>query len=110
MISFQCFLVGLMRAGYQPFPISIRNSKFGVANMFLQTASQHLFVSADDSMQGVAKNALEEIKKEGREAKILSMPTFEDLFPEKDSSFELLPLTTTPDLDAPALILHSSGE
>ncbi|THH09834.1 hypothetical protein EW145_g1728 [Phellinidium pouzarii] len=120
MITFQCFLLGLIRSGIQPFPISIRNSAVGVANMFVQTTAAHLFVSADEAMQGVSKGALKEIdtelskngaNKEKRQVKILAMPTFEDLFPEDDSnaSFELLPPTERPDLDSPALILHSSA-
>ncbi|KAI5123110.1 hypothetical protein M0805_001466 [Coniferiporia weirii] len=119
-ITFQCFLIGLFRAGFQPFPISIRNSAVGVANMILQTTSTHLFVSPDHAMQDVAKNAIEIINSEAnkngnkvgkREMKIISMPVFEDIFPgdDSDASFELLPLTERPDLDSPALILHSSG-
>ncbi|EJC99569.1 acetyl-CoA synthetase-like protein [Fomitiporia mediterranea MF3/22] len=60
-ITFQCFLLGLMRAGIQPFPISIRNSAIGVANMLQQTTACHIFVSADDAMQKVCRSALEEI-------------------------------------------------
>ncbi|KAH8114785.1 acetyl-CoA synthetase-like protein [Phellopilus nigrolimitatus] len=120
-ITYQCFLVGLLRAGIQPFPISIRNSPVGVAHMLLQTPAAHLFVSADEAMQGVAKNALAEIElaeskekkgeSERRRVQVLNMPIFNDLFPADGSNakFELLPPTERPDLDSPALILHSSG-
>ncbi|KLO18919.1 acetyl-CoA synthetase-like protein [Schizopora paradoxa] len=108
-ITFQCFLIGLMRAGYQPFPISIRNSATGVANMILQTTAAHLFVAGGESIHKVAAQANEEMHSKGKGVEILEMPIFPDLFPPDKADTEFLPAIATPDLNHPALILHSSG-
>ncbi|KLO12999.1 acetyl-CoA synthetase-like protein [Schizopora paradoxa] len=108
-ITFQCFVIGLLRAGYQPFSISIRNSNIGVANMLMQTSVAHLFVGEGDSIHYCAKSAVEEMRSKGKEVEILRIPSFDELFPADPTGFELLPPVSTPDLNSPALILHSSG-
>lgn len=123
-MTFQCFLIGLLRAGIRPFPISIRNSAIGVANLIQQSGASHVFVTSDEAMQSVIKAAFKELKTETSgesgygqrpppaSISTLPMPTFEVLFPITDDTekFHLLPATNTPDLDSPALILHSSGK
>ncbi len=89
--------------------MSIRNSTVGIANMLMQTSATHLFVGEGDSLQNSAKVANDEMRSKGRGVVTLNMPGFDDLFPANPTGFELLPPVQTPDLNSPALILHSSG-
>ncbi len=85
-----------MRAGYQPFPVSIRNSATGVANMLVQTTAAHLFVGGGESIHNVAKAANEEMQSKGKGVEILNVPNFPDLFPEDTAEPEFLPPIATP--------------
>lgn len=77
--------------------------------MLLQTTAAQLFVGGGDSIHNVAKQANEEMQSKGKSVEILAMPNFPDLFPSDTTEPEFLPPIATPDLNHPALILHSSG-
>ncbi|THH09230.1 hypothetical protein EW145_g2182 [Phellinidium pouzarii] len=108
-ISYYSFLVGAMRTGWTLFPISPRNSAPAVAALLSQTKATHLFVSVEPAIQRLADAALKQVDSEAAIEKH-AMPIFEDLFPTKgcDPSFIPVPLANI-DLDAHAIIFHSSG-
>lgn len=62
-------------------------------------------------MQLLFHSTVQELNKElDSKLQLCSMPTFEDLYPEHDPGFEMLPPMVRPELSAPAVILHSSGK
>lgn len=101
--------MALMRVGYQPFPVSIRNSATALANMLMQMTAAHLFVSGGESIHNVIKAANVEMLSKGKGVEILAVSISHDLFPFDTTEPEFLPPVTPPDLNHPALILHSSG-
>ncbi|KAJ6459713.1 hypothetical protein C8R47DRAFT_1028048 [Mycena vitilis] len=101
-------IAGILRAGYQAFPISPRNSDVAVAHLLQKVACSQIFVSADASMQKLAVSAATEISVLGGELTIMPMPTFEELFENPDAT-EFAPTLRHIGLDEPAIILHSSG-
>ncbi|KAI0830379.1 acetyl-CoA synthetase-like protein [Trametes gibbosa] len=106
-ISFYTLKVGLMYLGLTPFPISTRNSAIGVAHLVSKTDVRQMFVSADPAMQRLAHDAIELLRKDGRELDLIPMPTFEDMYgPGGDEA--LVPMGKVSPEKA-SIILHSSG-
>ena len=104
--------VGILRAGFSVFPISPRNSPEAVAHLLKKTGSNYLLVGGEPMLQKLANAALELLRADGHpEIPASHMPHFEDLYPDddSDSEFENYP-TVKFDLEAPSLILHSSGQ
>lgn len=109
--TYVVLLVGIIRAGYQAFPISLRNSSAGVANLLQKTRSKFLFISGDAGAQRLATTACTQPSiggQVGDHIMRLAMPTFDSLF-DRDEDFDWLPPVDHPDETDPALILHSSG-
>ncbi|KAJ7667223.1 hypothetical protein B0H17DRAFT_990381 [Mycena rosella] len=106
-ITYFSVIAGILRAGYQAFPISPRNSEVAVAHLLRSTGCTRVFVSADAAMQKLAKAAADTSAVEEK-LEILAMPTFEDLF-ERPDAIAPLPPVEKHGLDEPAVILHSSG-
>ncbi|KAJ7206143.1 hypothetical protein B0H12DRAFT_1243356 [Mycena haematopus] len=107
-ITYFSVIAGIMRAGCQAFPVSPRNSDVAIAHLLQSTDCTHVFVSADNAMQSLVRAAAGKLSMLGREVKFLPMPTFEDLFAPSDPVISLPPMCKV-GLDAPAVILHSSG-
>jgi acyl-CoA synthetase (AMP-forming)/AMP-acid ligase II len=104
--------VGILRAGFSIFPISPRNSPEAVAHLLKKTGAKYILVGGEPMLQKLANTALELLRADGHhEIPSSHMPHFEDLYPEddSDSEFENYP-TVKFDLEAPSLILHSSGQ
>ena len=104
--------VGILRAGFAVFPISFKNSPEAIAHLLKKTAARHLLVGGEPILQKVAATSLELLRADGHpETPVSTMPHFEDLFPHDCShgEFKYYPAVKF-DLDAPALILHSSGK
>jgi acyl-CoA synthetase (AMP-forming)/AMP-acid ligase II len=112
-ITYFCFMVGVLRAGYAVFPISPRNSPAAIAHLLKQTGAVQLFVSSDPALQGLASTSIQllQTNEEPHSVQIYEMPIFEDLFPAESakSSVKQFPPRHF-DMEAPALILHSSGK
>ncbi|KAJ7103042.1 hypothetical protein B0H15DRAFT_810726 [Mycena belliarum] len=104
-ITYFSLIAGILRAGFQAFPISPRNSDVAIAHLLRSIKCTHVFVSADAAMQKLVGGASTRL--EG-ELEVIPMPSFEDLF-AGSSHTELLPPMQKISLDAPAIILHSSG-
>lgn len=98
-------MVGIMRAGCVPFPISTRNSPAGVANLLAKTDCKYWFVSDDVTTQKLANVSVGQLP--GHEIKNLTVPKFSELF--SATAEGLLPPLGPIDLEEPCIILHSSG-
>jgi acyl-CoA synthetase (AMP-forming)/AMP-acid ligase II len=104
--------VGVLRGGFSVFPISPRNSPEAIAHLLKKTGSKYLLVGGEPMLQKLAATALELLRADGHpEIPSSDMPLFEDLYPHNDSDgeFENYPEVKY-DLDAPSLVLHSSGQ
>jgi acyl-CoA synthetase (AMP-forming)/AMP-acid ligase II len=104
--------VGILRAGFAVFPISPRNSPEAIAHLLKRTGTRHLLVGGEPMLQKLAAGSLELLRADGHpEIPLSGMPRFEDLYPHESSNsdFKHYPQVRF-DLDAPSLILHSSGE
>ena len=94
------------------FPISPRNGVEAVADLLERTNACCLFLSAEPRIASVANAALEMIRDKRPEAATIpihAMPTFDSLFnavPGADATLE----PQRRDIDAPLIILHSSGQ
>ncbi|KAF2135751.1 uncharacterized protein K452DRAFT_164934 [Aplosporella prunicola CBS 121167] len=97
-------MLGFFRAGVKAFFISPRNSAGATSHLLQKTGSQCLLVSSDEGMQQLAEAAIEQDK---LSVLVKPMPTYEQLF--KDTREASVPLLGSYDVDAVALILHSSG-
>ncbi|KAI0298355.1 acetyl-CoA synthetase-like protein [Multifurca ochricompacta] len=103
--------VGILRAGFTVFPISPRNSPEAIAHLLKKTEVRHLLVGGEPMLQKLATASLEFLRADGHpETPFSRMPGFEDLYPHEypDSEFKRYPEVKF-DLNAPSLILHSSG-
>ncbi|KAK7050236.1 acetyl-CoA synthetase-like protein [Favolaschia claudopus] len=107
-ITYFSLICGILRAGYQAFPVSPRNSDVAVAHLLQSTNCSHVFVSKDGGMQKLAGAAATKLATMGKELTILPIPTFADLFAPSEPVHSLPPMPKL-SLDAPAVILHSSG-
>ncbi|KAJ7730355.1 hypothetical protein DFH07DRAFT_969173 [Mycena maculata] len=106
-ITYFSVIAGILRAGYQAFPVSPRNSDVGISHLLQSTDCTHVFVSPDSATQKLVAAAAAKLSGLGKEINILPIPTFEDLF--ASDSPEFMPPMRKIGLDAPAVILHSSG-
>src|ERR1700761_7501272 len=98
-------MAGIIRAGYQVFAISPRNSAPAVAHLLGRTRCQHLFVSTDAATTQLAQSALERLALDEPEHKVhkFKAPIFETLFHNNENT-PLLPPFEESNMDAPALI------
>ncbi|KAJ8082616.1 putative NRPS-like protein biosynthetic cluster [Marasmius tenuissimus] len=104
-------VAGIMRAGYQAFPISTRNSAVGIAHLVRTTRVKYMFVGETPSTQRLAAATCAQPSVDGPVGSYMSvhpMPAFDTLFlPE--AQFVPLPPMVHPQPKHGALILHSSG-
>ncbi|KAH9955362.1 acetyl-CoA synthetase-like protein [Russula dissimulans] len=103
--------VGILRAGLTVFPVSPRNSPEAIAHLLKKTGTSHLLVGGEPMLQKLAAASLELLRTEGHpEIPFSFMPHFEDIYPleSADSTVRYYPEVKF-DLNAPSLILHSSG-
>jgi acyl-CoA synthetase (AMP-forming)/AMP-acid ligase II len=105
-------MMGIVRAGFTVFPISPRNNPPAIAHLIKNTGAVKLFVSADHVSQAVASAAIEllQTNEQSHVVTISKTPVFEDLFPHEstESPFKYFSAHNF-DMEAPALILHTSG-
>lgn len=109
-ITYFTALASLMRAGFIPFPISIRNSVPAIVHLMKATGARHLIVSQDASLQNMVDEVCRQFRKVNVDDKIITIPTphFSDLFSVKPGEYDPLP-HVRPDWSQTALVLHSSG-
>lgn len=105
--------MGIMRAGYVPFPISTRNSPAGVAHLLEKTGAKHLIVGLDPAMQSLAADAIQTLKSQHPSVTVLTtsqMPVFGDLYSEHLGPVEVDVPYEKPSPQQLVFLLHSSGE
>ncbi|KAA1470564.1 acetyl-CoA synthetase-like protein [Dentipellis sp. KUC8613] len=106
-ITYYTTVMGLVYAGFIPFPISIRNSPAAVAHLIGKTGVRHIFVGVEESLHNLVSEALSLLAADITPPVVSAAPLFEDFYPVKDD--EVLIERTTPDWNSPYVILHSSG-
>lgn len=104
----------MLYAGCTVFPISTRNGPAAIAHLLSQTQASYLFVSNEPAIQNIAREAVhgtDSFKQSvAGKPEIHLMPVFEDLFSADSSEHHVMSdMPQGYDLDAPAVILHSSG-
>ncbi|KAK0464051.1 NRPS-like enzyme, partial [Armillaria novae-zelandiae] len=104
-LTFFATIVGIMRLGHIPFPISIRNSAPAVAHLMKATNSKHIVLTADATIQKIADMVCNHNVDESVITTI-PMPTFNSTYV---SSYEPLPPFKQPDPTQTSFIMHSSG-
>ncbi|KAJ7242075.1 hypothetical protein C8J57DRAFT_1368382 [Mycena rebaudengoi] len=107
-ITYFTLIAGILRAGYQVFPVSPRNSDAAIAHLLQSTGCNYVFVSADSAMQKLAGAAATKIVALGGQINLIPVPSFVELY-DKSTTGDFLPPMRKLDLEAPAVILHSSG-
>ncbi|PBK71685.1 acetyl-CoA synthetase-like protein [Armillaria solidipes] len=109
-VTYYTTIAGIMRAGCIAFPISVRNSDAAVAHVIRSTGANYMFLSQDPGMQKLAEVALQKLNNEERQDfKMMPMPSFESLYSGSAEPSDFLPSIKNGDLEAQALIMHSSG-
>ncbi|KAF8129542.1 acetyl-CoA synthetase-like protein [Boletus edulis] len=111
-IFYHAILVGLSIAGWVPFPVSPRNSAAGVASMMEKTNCSRI-VTHDHAHRVL----IDSIRREfgGEELTVYELPSFHHVFPKLgrenvvDPFVPYPPALKRPDLDSPAIYMHSSG-
>ncbi|KAF9484031.1 putative aminoadipate reductase [Pholiota conissans] len=113
---YQATLVGLMCAGFIPFPISPRNTAEAIVNLLRKTDC-HRILTTYASLKVIVDKTKEELERTepGYKLTVTEMPILPQLFPElcSSSGLESAPTDigefTKPDSDSIAMYLHSSG-
>lgn len=105
--------MGVMRANFVVFPLSIRNSPAAIAHLINQVGVKHILVSGEQPIRDLAQDSLDMLKLQypsAVEPEVSPMLTFEELFrPSVEGSVaNPLPYQFT-GADSPSVILHSSG-
>ncbi|CCM06520.1 uncharacterized protein FIBRA_08792 [Fibroporia radiculosa] len=112
-IPYATMVMGIVRAGYVAFVISVRNSPAAVAHLLNNVGVNHVLVGREQASQDLIQEAIVMLRSQYSNAGIPSvsaMPVYEDLYSPLSvpSLADELPCSLL-SLDAPALILHSSG-
>ncbi|KAH9939795.1 acetyl-CoA synthetase-like protein [Epithele typhae] len=110
-------ILGLLRAGFTGFLVSTRNAPVAVADMMQRTDTALALVSADASMQALARGALELLAESGASQPMMHvMPTLQDLYPALASGGRAARSPFESDVVLPdvfpasqGVIMHSSG-
>ncbi|KAF8121589.1 acetyl-CoA synthetase-like protein [Boletus edulis] len=111
-ILYHAILVGLSVAGWVPFPVSPQSSAEAVVNMMKKTSCSRI-VTIDHAHKVLIDGIRLEFEDE--ESTIYELPTFRYVFPKlgREVAADLFvpypPSLTHPDLDSPAIYMHSSG-
>ncbi len=100
-------IVSIMRLGYIPFPISVRNSALAVAHLMKTTNAKYLIISGDPSVQAIADLVCHQY--DGDRIATIPMQKFHDIYSCDLKTHEPLPPFKQPEWTQTALILHSSG-
>ncbi|THH03431.1 hypothetical protein EW146_g10445, partial [Bondarzewia mesenterica] len=109
-ISYFSMIVGTMRLGFVPFPISIRNSPVGVAHLINKTHVIQLYVSPDAAMQRLCKEVVALLEKDSVHVEVLPAVQFADISDEGALSMEEPEVEFGKlDLDKMVCLLHSSA-
>lgn len=109
-ITSATLLMGVLRAGFVLFPISVRNSPAAVAHLLGATTVDVLLVGPEHAYQHLALEAFEVLREQRHGVPQMGgMPEFRDLYVDADEKgWERLP-PFHPDPNELATYMHSSG-
>lgn len=105
-LTYWTVIAGIMRAGYQCFTISPRNSPLAIAHLLETTGCKIAFVSGDNGTQSLMQEALANME---RKVAFIDMPNWKELYINDDTNLQTLPPLALHSLDTPCLVVHSSG-
>ncbi|KAF8989318.1 hypothetical protein BDQ17DRAFT_1288574 [Cyathus striatus] len=113
-LTYLSITIGIMLAGFVPFPISSRNSPAAVAHLLRVGDCKAIIFSEDDATQAQAKKAFDifyENEPNASPVVVISVPTYEDLFENPEISKNYPPLRKLGNVthDSVCIIIHSSG-
>ncbi|KAF7325059.1 NRPS-like enzyme [Mycena kentingensis (nom. inval.)] len=102
-ITYLTLLIGLLLAGYTPFPISPRNSDAAVEHLLRSTRCTHLFINSADAAIAKLANGLNGVR-------VLEVPSYEQLFARADAKDDIGEIRALRfSCSDTAVIMHSSG-
>ncbi|EPQ57834.1 acetyl-CoA synthetase-like protein [Gloeophyllum trabeum ATCC 11539] len=113
-VMYMALLVGMVRAGLVPFPISPRNSAPAIHNMLSKTGC-HRLLTTKAFLKPLLESCQAEFAGKGCELEIDEIPAFMDVYPllgkeTANDPFEPFVLEDwNPAMDDVTLYLHSSG-
>ena len=114
-ITYYTFVIGIMNAGFTPFPISPRNSSESIARLLESTGCENVFVSDDLPVQKLSESSFALYKHNPGRSPIHSCltPFFEDLYLKdwgvNDDGNSSIYVRKIDDHSTPCVIIHSSG-
>ncbi|TFK51599.1 acetyl-CoA synthetase-like protein [Heliocybe sulcata] len=112
-LIYTAVLMGMIRAGLTPFPISSRNSAPAVCSM-LEKTNCHRLVTTSGSLHGLLEDTKTELDIKGYELQVEEIPSLRDLFPclgkeGASDDFHPYPALDKQQLDDVLIYIHSSG-
>ncbi|KIP12189.1 hypothetical protein PHLGIDRAFT_371020 [Phlebiopsis gigantea 11061_1 CR5-6] len=111
-VLYAAVLLGLLRAGFVPYPMSPRNSVQGVVHMLEATSCTRIM--GQGSTSSLVYHAQAEMAAKGVDVRVDSLPGLENAFPAfcGQPKTELQPYPPAPapvNMDDPSMYMHSSG-
>ncbi|EIW80241.1 acetyl-CoA synthetase-like protein [Coniophora puteana RWD-64-598 SS2] len=118
-LLYQAIVVGMMKAGIVPFPMSPRNSAPAVIDMMKKTSCTRILTLSHTHSELLHAIDTERASQSLQPATTTEIPTLAQLFPHLGHETSSHPFTqhpgpypppnARPDVDTPAMYMHSSG-
>ncbi|KDN49451.1 hypothetical protein RSAG8_02153, partial [Rhizoctonia solani AG-8 WAC10335] len=103
-------VLGILRAGLVPFPISPRVSVAGICHLLITTKTCYMVSGCGSAIAHLVENIQCAMEKSNHRFSTVQIPTFKELFqPHSEDIFEPFPYVTPSSQDSIVAILHSSG-
>ncbi|CAE6425821.1 unnamed protein product [Rhizoctonia solani] len=103
-------VLGILRAGLVPFPISPRVSVAGICHLLIATETCHMISGGGSAITHLVENVQSTMKGNKHRFSTVRAPTFKELFqPDLGDTFESFPDVTPSSQHSVVAILHSSG-
>ncbi|TFY63805.1 hypothetical protein EVG20_g6168 [Dentipellis fragilis] len=80
-ITYYTTVMGLVYAGFIPFPISTRNSPAAIAHLIGKTGVGHILVGVEESLHNLVSEALNLLTPDATPPVVSAAPLFEDFYP-----------------------------
>lgn len=106
--TYLTLLSGIMRAGYTPFPLSLRNSPAAITYLFDKTNPVGVFFSTDAGTSPLVTAATAWFPADAK-SHSLPVPSYSELFEHNSSDTSGKMPQLKLDAQSPAVLLHSSG-
>ncbi|CAE6433215.1 unnamed protein product [Rhizoctonia solani] len=101
-------ILGILRAGLVPFPISPRVSVAGICHLLIATEACHMISGGGSAIAHLVQNVQSMMEESQQPLSTIRLPTFKELFRPADV-FEPFPDSAPMSQDSVVAILHSSG-